>query len=438
MTEQSLVPGRTLEVHMDQGLIGRIEERNNLWAFRYTDAWRAQPKAFELTPTLPLAQAEHRDGASARPVQWFFDNLLPEAQARSYWAGKAGLDENDALAMLAHYGRESVGALTLLEPGQRQAEPGRRPLTDALLGERIRALPAPAEGEAAPKRMSIAGAQYKFAVAIEDGTLYDPIGSWPSTHLIKPDSKDEAYPHSAINEWFVMRLARACKLTVAEVRYRAAPSPYVLVERFDRKPAGKNQPGRRLHLLDACQLLGIDRTAKYRAATVEALQAIVALCAQKLATRRALFDWLLFNAIVGNDDNHLKNLSFFPGETGYLLAPAYDLLATAVYRILPPGAAVAQDWRTAELVFPIGDATRFEQLRSGSFVELGRMLGLPEAMVKKRIAELGRLVAMQADALLHEVQETRLADGQPVSAGELRLLRQIGLVVVQAMVGQLG
>lgn len=438
MTDPSLLPSRKLEVHADLGLVGHLQEQNNLWTFLYAESWRRLPGAFALAPSLPSTTAEHRDGASSRPVQWFFDNLLPEAQARTYWAGKARIDENDAFAMLTHYGRESVGALTLLEPGQHQAPPLLSPLSEDLLRERIRALPAMAQGQAAPKRMSIAGAQYKFAVVVENGELYDPEGSWPSTHLIKPNSKEEIYPNSAINEWFVMRLAKACGFEVANVEFRAQPDPHIVVERFDRQRQGMGAPSRRRHMLDGCQLLSIDHSAKYRAATVEALRRIADLCAGKIATRLKLFDWLVFNALVGNDDNHLKNLSFFSGGTGYLLTPSYDLLSTGVYRILRPGELIHSDWRIqSELVFPIGQAQNFKQLRIEDFEMLGQELSITAARAKKRVQDLARLVFTQSQKLLQETSETERADGQPLNGGELRLLRQIHYAVIQIMCQQL-
>lgn len=431
------VPARELAVHADDGLIGFLSEQNNLWRFSYANSWLNSPYAFSLAPSLPVAESEHIDGASLRPVQWFFDNLLPEAQARSYWAGKAGVDQNDAFAMLAYYGAESVGALTLLQAGQQQTSPSLQSLSKQHLLQRIQALPVQAEGDAAPKRMSVAGAQYKFAVVLQGDSLYDPVGSWPSTHLIKPDSKDESYPHSAINEWFVMRLAKLCGLDVAPVRFVADPAPYLIVERFDRSAHHEASPAKRQHLLDACQLLSIDHTAKYRAATPAALQQIIGLCATKLATRRKLFEWLLFNAAVGNDDNHLKNLSFFSGKTGYLYAPTYDLLSTAVYRILPPDQLIAQDWRQAALVFQIGDAKTFAELTRKNVVEMGVVLGLPMAWIEKRLNELLLQIVNQSAHLLETIELERTADGAAIGTGELRLLRQIHYVVIKQIALQL-
>jgi serine/threonine-protein kinase HipA len=35
---------------------------------------------------------------------------------------------------------------------------------------------------------------------------------------------------------------------------------------------------------------------------------------------------MVFNALIGNTDDHLKNFSMLHGDSGYYLSPAYDLL----------------------------------------------------------------------------------------------------------------
>jgi serine/threonine-protein kinase HipA len=52
-----------------------------------------------------------------RPVQWYFDNLLPEEKLREQIALDARLrDKDDAFALLEYLGAESAGALILLPP----------------------------------------------------------------------------------------------------------------------------------------------------------------------------------------------------------------------------------------------------------------------------------------------------------------------------------
>ena len=64
--------------------------------------------------------------------------------------------------------------------------------------------------------MSLAGAQHKLAVVLDNGTLFESVGARPSPHMLKPDHPDPDYPHSVANEWFVMRLARKIGLDVPD------------------------------------------------------------------------------------------------------------------------------------------------------------------------------------------------------------------------------
>ena len=159
----STVPSpRRLEVWLEQRRVGELREQGNLWAFSYDSAW--QHEGLDLSPALPRAAGGIVDGASLRPVQWFFDNLLPEDAARVLLARDAGIDAADAFGLLQHFGPESAGTLTLLAPGQALPEAGLQSLSDNELSARMRALPRAPLSHDAPKRMSLAGAQHKLAV----------------------------------------------------------------------------------------------------------------------------------------------------------------------------------------------------------------------------------------------------------------------------------
>ncbi len=111
--------------------------------------------------------------------------------------------------------------------------------------------------------MSLAGAQHKLAVVIEDGKLYEPVGARASTHILKPDHPDEDYPHSVINEWFSMSLAKAMGLAVPAVEMRSVPEPIYLIERFDReKVDGQWQRSTRSMLASCSISTGVINTAR--------------------------------------------------------------------------------------------------------------------------------------------------------------------------------
>ena len=65
---------------------------------------RLRPRVHQ-RPCEPLT-----DAGSLRPVQWYFDNLLPEEAQRTLVARPAGTDPGDAFGLLAYYGGESAGS----------------------------------------------------------------------------------------------------------------------------------------------------------------------------------------------------------------------------------------------------------------------------------------------------------------------------------------
>jgi len=88
--------GRSLRASINQMEVGTLEEVAGLWGFQYATEWLANPLSFALSPHLPLTTTPLLDGTSKRPVQWYFDNLLPEEGQRVLLAGDAKLDAADA------------------------------------------------------------------------------------------------------------------------------------------------------------------------------------------------------------------------------------------------------------------------------------------------------------------------------------------------------
>ncbi|MCO5114783.1 MAG: HipA domain-containing protein [Burkholderiaceae bacterium] len=432
--------GRSLRASINQQEVGRLQEVAGLWSFQYTPDWLANPKGFALSPHLPLSAQPLLDGASQRPVQWYFDNLLPEEDQRVLLAKDARLDAADAFGLLAWYGAESAGSLTLLPPeaAPQTTEP-LRPLPDEALQARIRQLPRAPLTHAAIKRMSLAGAQHKLAVVLQDGALFEPAGATPSTHILKPDHPDTDYPHSVINEWFVMRLAGRLGLEVPEVHRRYVPSPVYLIDRFDRVAAA--QGWQRRHAIDACQLLGLDRSFKYSQGSLENLAALAKACRSPAVARSRLFGWLVFNVLVGNSDAHLKNLSFLVSHEGVQLAPFYDLLSVATY---DSPAFDKTGWPAhTQLAWPVLGVRHFSDIRRNLLLEAGAALNLVKGTAERLLESLRSRIVAEAEVLYAEVEaeNARIAQARPelaaTMAGESRCLRAILHTVVHEMARQI-
>ncbi len=432
--------GRSLRASINQMEVGILQEVAGLWSFQYAAGWLSHPRAFALSPQLPLSAEPLLDGASKRPVQWYFDNLLPEEGQRRLLAADAGLDAADAFGLLASYGAESAGSLTLLPPeATPQLAAPLRPLADEVLEARIRRLPKAPLTHGAIKRMSLAGAQHKLAVVLQDGALFEPAGATPSTHILKPDHTDEDYPHSVINEWFVMRLAKRLGLSVPDVHRRYVPSPVYLVDRFDRIITA--HAWQRQHAIDACQLLGLDRSFKYSQGSVENLARLANACRSPAVARARLFGWLVFNVLVGNGDAHLKNLSFLVSDEGIQLAPFYDLLSVAAYDTPAFG---KRGWPgNSTLAWPILNVRYLSEINRALLLEAGASLHLARSTAERLLDDLRSRALREAEALYaeFEAENAMIVHAQPRLAatmgGEARCLRTLLKTILAEVTRQL-
>lgn len=429
---------RTLTAFLNDIRIGTLSEGDDLWSFAYDAKWATAPDSFDLSPSLQRTQLVHHDGGSDRPVQWYFDNLLPEENLREAVSREANIRGDDAFALLEYLGAESAGSLVLLPPDRNLPEHGSlQPLCDDDLCKRIRNLPRATLSSGAPKRISAAGAQNKLLVVYRDSALYEPVGSEPSTHILKPNHLGDDYPASVINEYVVMSLALELGLRVPPVFRRYTPEPVYIVERFDRHVDDAGHVQRR-HVIDACQLLNKPRAFKYRNATLQTLAEIVTHCRNRVAARLQLYVWLVFNVLIANNDNHLKNLSFTVSKEGINLAPAYDLLSTATYHTRA-FANERANWPAVEMAIALPDAPTFGAVTRESVLRAGEALGLPRRIGERELDRLTRTLPGAFGKLETAIatQNAQYPDSvRPFSGGEVRLIRTIRHVVIPDMIAR--
>lgn len=419
---------RELVASINRREIGSLRDDNGMWSFEYRDTWIDDPQGFDLSPHLARSVKRIADSGSDRPVQWFFDNLLPEEGERDLLAREARISSADAFGLLGYFGKESAGAMTITASGEAWAEQGLRPLSQAELHERIAQLPTQSLSSRAPKRMSLAGGQHKLAVCLQEGELFEPIGDTPSTHIIKPDHRrTEHYPNSVANEYFVMSLAARVGLRVPQVEIRYVPDPIYLIERFDREAIDGEV--RRLHIIDACQLLGLDKAFKYRQSNVESLVQCVERCTNRAQSRLGVLQWVLFNTLLGNGDAHLKNLSFHVNSTGIELAPFYDLLSTECYR---GEIGNHPRWPETPLSLRLGKAETFAQVTRENFLAFAAMLGVTRRAALRLLDEFTANLADHAATLYREFEDMKIPE-KIVRASQLRTLSQIRSMVIVDM-----
>jgi len=418
---------RKLQVYAGKQLMGQLRDTNGFWSFEYDEAWLALPNKFAICPDIPLKKGEYLDSGTTRPVQRFFDNLLPEENARLLLAKEADVDHEDSFALLTESGIESAGALTLLEEFVEFPASDAMVLSYEQLSVRIKNLPRAPLNSRQGSRMSLAGAQHKMLIVKLGDDLFEGNEGTPSTHILKPDhSEPDRYWQTTRNEWFMMKLAHQLGIDVPDVDVIYTPEPAYIVERFDR--IGNYPEQERKHIVDACQLLGYGRGSKYRASTVETYIKLLKRVRPPAITSLKLFQWVLFNLLTGNGDAHLKNISFFYVKGFAQLTPFYDLLSTVIY--VPEGI----DPLNEKVSVPINDKERFADVTREDILAFSQTLGIPNTLASKELHRIASSINEEFTNLYLQVEQLPPCSARP---GELRMLRQVQYLVVKEMVKRL-
>jgi len=370
-------------------------------------ALRFRPEIAERADGAPLISVSLpvREAPYAEPqLRPFFEGLLPEGVIRDRLARRFRLDPTDVFAFLRAIGRDCAGALSIVEAGTDLAtvrDEGVEWLDDAALAERVSELGVrpladePDEGI----RISLAGVQDKMAIVVEGDRIGLPRGTTPSTHILKPASAERrgargdklAYPSLVANEAFCTVVAGRAGLRVASVSVRRiAGEPALLIERYDRIRAGGGVA--RVHQEDFCQALAVSPLRKYEADGGPDLAAYLDLVRRwsvdVLSDQTELMDRVAYSYLIGNADAHAKNLSLLHSAAGIRLAPAYDLLSTAVYPHLKKDMALS-----------INRMFDGNALRPIHWKKAFSQLGLSERLYAERFAALAeRVLAAVPDA----------------------------------------
>ena len=93
--------------------VGTLEIENGRWKFIYAAEWND----YALSPNFPITARKFEDTADAKPVEWFFENLLPEGRLRDLIASRDRIAPRDTWALLIRHGQDTAGALSLIPEG---------------------------------------------------------------------------------------------------------------------------------------------------------------------------------------------------------------------------------------------------------------------------------------------------------------------------------
>ena len=371
--------------------------------FEYDPAWQSQPGGYVLAPQFPLSGEGLGGRFTGALVRNYFENLLPEGGALDDVVNALALRDPSPFELLGQLGKDLPGVLSLL---QEDALPvllqQYQPLPLAELSARLNSQkPLLVSNDSAS--MSLPGAQEKMGLRFDAPSkqLSISVGTSPTTHILKPDTRQQRYRPSAINEYACMMLARAIKLPVPDVWLLRVPEAAYVVQRYDRALVAGNIV--RLHQFDGCQMLGHGSGWKYQrqGALVSLPKLVVALRSLRVrgSDMLQLQRWVMFNYLIGNADAHAKNLSVLVDANGFRLAPFYDLLCVRACSDGSDG--------NSELALYIGDESRFDAVGAHSWEALCSDCGFGFAPL---LAEFRRMAVALLPAWARVTQRIYIAD----------------------------
>lgn len=333
----------SIEINGEQIRVGRITGTSPQDAsFEYLPEYIAAANR-PISISLPLQEAPFTPDITRN----FFEGLLPEGFARRSVSEWLHANEDDYLRILQALGRECLGAIQVSSPGETRG--GYEPLSvedvKALAREGMRR----STDLVVQAHLSLTGASGKAGLYYNqvDDQWFLPKGIAPSTHIVK--QSHVRLGGIVTNEQISMTAAKALGLDVPEsfiVNTGEGRDEDILfaTRRYDRvfseyseMTDGLPRP-LRLHQEDFAQALGISSREKYERPGQEYLKKIFEMLrsysVDPINDQLKLWDTLVFDYLIGNTDNHIKNLSvvYSPDMRTIRLAPAYDIVSTCIYR----------------------------------------------------------------------------------------------------------
>lgn len=294
----------------------------------------------------------------------YFTNLLPEGRMRDYLAGRAGVNAEREFFLIWALGRDLPGALTI-----RPVDGEPWPIWQNA------SLPGNIESNG-PLRFSLAGVQLKFSalMAAKGGLTIPEQGSGGDWIIKLPFLEFEGVPE---NEFSMMSLAGMVGIDVPDIQLvelanienlpegmeRATGNAFA-IRRYDRLPdAGK------LHQEDFAQIFQLNPTQKYELATYRRIAHVLAVEGSN-SDIAEFVRRLVFNALIGNADMHVKNWSLvFPDKRNAKIASAYDFVSTISY--MPDD----------KMALKVSRSARFDAFNLDELAHMAGKALLPEKLV---------------------------------------------------------
>ena len=380
-----------IEINGQSIYVGDIEGDSALSAsFRYADEYMSDSKNRPVSISLPFSGSPFSSEQTFR----FFDGLLPEGFTRRCVAGWMHVDERDYLSILKGLGNECLGAIKILTCDCPVHEPEYRKVS----GDEIRKLAKEGATESAQMvtkaHLSLTGASGKVGLYFDEdsGQWYLPLGEAPSTHIVKQS-------HVRLKK--IVANEQICLLTAQKLGIQT-PESFIIntgwhtdgdvlfaTRRYDRRitSASRRVDGLlaplRLHQEDFAQAMGISAEEKYETIQKDYLKKMFDLLrvysSDPISDQLRLWDVCVFNYLIGNTDNHIKNVSLLYSEDlkSIRLAPAYDMISTMIY-----------ENSTEHMALYIGDVNRLTDITKDSFIAEAKKIGLGTKIATERMSQM--------------------------------------------------
>lgn len=295
-----------------------------------------------LSVTMPGPTGRYREPV----LSPWLDGLLPDRpETLRQWRRKFSLDDNlptdsSTFALLRHVGEDVAGAAQFVRPERLDEVLSRgdalTAVSDNDIADMLRRAQAdlPVSTEHGPNgKFSLAGAQAKIALHLDEGAWSNPHGASPSTHILKPaiPGMEDQDLIEAVTMGAARRLGlRTASVDVAEF----AGLRTLVVERYDRTrlPDGRWV---RVHQEDMCQASATPPFRKYesqRGPGARKVADLIATCSSEPEIdNRRFVQALLFNWLICGTDAHARNYSIMLNGRNVRLAPLYDVNSHLAY-----------------------------------------------------------------------------------------------------------
>jgi len=295
----------------------------------------------------PFPSPWHLVKQGQRKIEPFLWGLLPDNEiVLGQWARKFHVSPRNVFGLVANVGEDCAGAVQFVRPERLDAiRLGARPqvqwLDEAGVADRLRALRQDQSAWRMARdtgQFSLAGAQPKTALLLENGRWGVPAGRLPTTHILKPPTGE--FDGHAENEHFCLELARSFNLPVASSEIRRFEDQIaIVIERYDRFKTGGTI--HRVHQEDVCQAMGLPPTKKYQSdggpGVREIAELLTTFSTAPVEDIKTFAGTIAFNWLVAGTDAHAKNYALLLGsESRIRLAPLYDLASALPYPGMRP------------------------------------------------------------------------------------------------------